>query len=116
MISSFLWVMGRSGLNLILTGLFKTFFIFLRLFMILHTNLKPKNIQSGGVIPVHKPGPNPFLIAAEKKHAQVMTDKNSGSLAKRISGGAVMNAMEIDSVFSQALDSQLYWCQHLVPF
>jgi len=65
-------------------------------------NIKPKNIQSGGVIPVHKPGPNPFLIAAEKKHAQVMADKNSGSLDKRISGGAVMNAMEIDSAFSQA--------------
>ncbi len=65
-------------------------------------NIVPKNVGAGGVIPLHEPGPNPFLIAAEKRHAEVLADKRSDSLDVSISSGSVMNQTKISSAFNQA--------------
>ena len=65
-------------------------------------NIVPKGLKKGGVIPLAEPGPNPFLIAAEKRHAEVMADKNADSLDVNISASSVMSQTKISSAFNQA--------------
>ena len=65
-------------------------------------NIVPQNIKSGGVIPLHEPGPNPFLLAAERRHADVMSNKRSDSLDVNISSSHVMSQTKISSAFNQA--------------
>jgi len=66
------------------------------------SGLSPTSVPSGGLIPLSKPGPNPFLTAAERRHADVMANRRSDSLDKSIATGGVMNAQGIASSFARA--------------